>query len=75
MLSVTWDRFSLNPPLFSTKKNDHHDITEILLKVVLNILTLTPSKWITYRSSLFSRNFLSKDNIYATVMQLLSTCE
>jgi hypothetical protein len=26
---------------FSTNKTDHHDITEILLKVALNTLTLT----------------------------------
>ena len=27
----------------SSNKTDHHDISEILLKVVLNILTLTPN--------------------------------
>ena len=34
--------FSLGPPVSSTNKTDCHDITEILLKVVLNTLTLTP---------------------------------
>jgi hypothetical protein len=42
-MSVTWDRsvvFS-GPPLSSTNKIDRHDITEILLKVALNTITLT----------------------------------
>jgi hypothetical protein len=30
--------------VFSTKKNDCHDITEILLEVALNTTTLTPYK-------------------------------
>ena len=30
--------FSLRPPVSSTNKTDHHDITEILLKVALNTL-------------------------------------
>ena len=34
--------FSPGTPVSSTNKTDHHDITEILLKVALNILTLTP---------------------------------
>jgi hypothetical protein len=29
------------PPISSTNKTDHHDMTEILLKVALNIITLT----------------------------------
>jgi hypothetical protein len=29
-------------PVFFTNKTDHHDITEILLKVALNTITLTP---------------------------------
>jgi hypothetical protein len=29
-------------PVSSTNKTDHHDITEILLKVALNTITLTP---------------------------------
>jgi hypothetical protein len=28
-------------PVFSTNKTDHHDISEILLKVALNTITLT----------------------------------
>jgi len=42
-LSVTCDRsvvFS-GPPVSFTNKTDRHDITEILLKVALNTLTLT----------------------------------
>jgi hypothetical protein len=33
--------FSPGPPLSSTNKTDHHDITEILLKVVLNTIKQT----------------------------------
>ena len=32
--------FSLGTPVSSTNKTDHHDIAEILLKVVLNTITL-----------------------------------
>jgi hypothetical protein len=38
---VTGWWFSPGPPVFSTNKVDHHNITEILLKVSLNIITLT----------------------------------
>jgi len=34
--------FSLGIPVSSTNKTDRHDLTEILLKVVLNTTTLTP---------------------------------
>jgi hypothetical protein len=34
--------FSPGPPVFPTNKTDRHDITEILLKVVLITITLTP---------------------------------
>ena len=34
--------FSSGTPVSSTNKTDRHDITEILLKVVLNTITLTP---------------------------------
>jgi hypothetical protein len=34
--------FSLCTPVSSTNKTDHHDIAEILLKVTLNTITLTP---------------------------------
>jgi hypothetical protein len=33
--------FSLGTPVSSTNKTDRHDITEILLKVALNTITLT----------------------------------
>ena len=32
--------FSLDPPVSSTNKTDRHDMTEILLKVALNTITL-----------------------------------
>jgi hypothetical protein len=31
--------FSPGTPVSSTKKTDHHDITEVLLKVALNTMT------------------------------------
>ena len=34
--------FSWGTSVSSTNKNDHHNITEILLKVVFNTITLTP---------------------------------
>ena len=36
--------FSLGPPVSSTNKTDHHDITEILLKVALNTIKQTKNK-------------------------------
>jgi len=38
---VTGDRFSPSPPVSSTNKTDLHDITETLLKVALNTITLS----------------------------------
>ena len=35
--------FSPGIPVSSTNKTDHHDITDILLKVALNTITLTPT--------------------------------
>jgi hypothetical protein len=34
--------FSLDTPVSSTNKTDRHHITEILLKMALNTITLTP---------------------------------
>jgi len=39
---VTGLWFSLGSPVSSTSKTDRYEITEILLKVALNIITLTP---------------------------------
>ena len=38
--------FSPGPPVFSTNKTYHYDITEILLKVVLNTIKQTNNKYI-----------------------------
>jgi hypothetical protein len=38
---VTGQWFSQGTPVYSTNKTDRHDITEILLKVALNTITLT----------------------------------
>jgi hypothetical protein len=37
----TFQGFSPGTPVFSTYKTDRHDITEILLKMALNTITLT----------------------------------
>jgi hypothetical protein len=37
--------FSLVTQVSSTNKTDRHDITEILLKVALNTITITPKNW------------------------------
>jgi hypothetical protein len=36
-------RYRWLSPVSSNNTTDHHDITEILLKVALNIITLTPN--------------------------------
>ena len=41
--------FSLCTPVSSTNKADCHDITEILLKVALNTITLTPYNYNQYK--------------------------
>jgi len=41
-LLATGRWFSLGTPVSSTNKTDRHDITEILLKVALNTIVLTP---------------------------------
>ena len=46
----------------STSKTDFHDITEVLLKVVLNTITLTPSPIHSNMTSFF--HFVSKPAIY-----------
>ena len=46
-LSVTCDRsvFFSRYSGSSTNKTDHHDITKLLFKVVLNTITLIPNPW------------------------------
>ena len=39
--------FSLGPPVSSTNKIYHHNITEILLKVALNTIKPQPTFWIS----------------------------
>ena len=39
-MTVQW--FSLGTPIISTNKTDHHDIAEILLKVALSTIILSP---------------------------------
>jgi hypothetical protein len=39
VLCVCW--FSLGPPVYPTNKADHHDITELLLKVAIDTIKQT----------------------------------
>ena len=39
---MTVQGFSLGTPIISTNKTDHHDIAEILLKVALSTVILSP---------------------------------
>jgi len=59
--SVTCGRFVLfsRYSVSSTNKTDHHDITEILLKVALNTITLTQIKVQTKSDSYIILNYLS----------------
>jgi len=43
--------FSPGTPVSSTNKTDHHNITEILLKVALNTITLSISNEVTINMS------------------------
>jgi hypothetical protein len=53
---ITTNVVSLNPtPVSSTNKTDHHDITEILLKVVLNTITLTLDEKIDRNSKIITK--------------------
>jgi hypothetical protein len=45
LMASRW--FSPGTPVSSTNKTDRHDITEILLKVALNTITLNPNTLIT----------------------------
>jgi hypothetical protein len=54
---VACGRFSPGPPVSSTNKADRHDITEIMLKVALNTIALTPLFW-----TLFSILILEYNN-------------
>jgi hypothetical protein len=38
--------FSLGTPVSSTNKTDHHDITEMLLKVALNTINLNLKSYV-----------------------------
>jgi hypothetical protein len=57
---ITTNDESLNPtPVSSTNKTDHHDITEILLKVVLNTITLTLDEKIDRNSKIITKTTMT----------------
>jgi hypothetical protein len=55
--------FSPGPPVSSTNKTDRYDITEILLKVALNTVTLILQSQ-TCQKTLYSLDWLIFNNIY-----------
>ena len=55
-------------PVYSTNKTQHHDITEILLKVALNTITLTLIRWRTHHLS------FQNITIVQTVLLFSPTC-
>ena len=54
--------YSLGPPVSSTNKTDHHDITEILLKVALSTITLTPNPFFKLKGWLTNILFYTLSN-------------
>ena len=68
-MSVTCDR-SVFSPISSTNKTDHHDITEILLKVALNTTTLFWSTCIFFTFFYYEHMFICLEFVY----MLLYTC-
>jgi hypothetical protein len=65
--------FSPGTPVSSTNKTDHHNITEILLKVALNTINLYPSNVITIFSSCSLQFSLKLSIVFELVtMQMFS---
>jgi hypothetical protein len=62
--------FSSGALVSSTNKTDRHDITEILLKVALNTINLTPS---ISMEVFFFRNKLHEKKIYYLDMNMIDT--
>jgi hypothetical protein len=56
LATVQW--FSPGTPVSSTNKTDSHDITEILLKVASNTITLTVTLNIAIRNRVFNKMFI-----------------
>jgi hypothetical protein len=51
---ATGQWFSPGTPVSSTNKTNHHDITEILLKVALNTINQYKPKWLHFQCNLIS---------------------
>jgi hypothetical protein len=65
---VTCSRWWFSP-VSSTNKTDHHDITEILLKVALN--TIKPNHRINFSISIFRILIVDWDIHHGNAMQTL----
>ena len=57
---ATGQWFSLDTPVSSTNKTDHHDITEILVKVALNTITVNPNKYWNVKT--FQNCFIAQES-------------
>ena len=64
--------FSPCPPVSSTNKTDHHDITEILLKVTLNTINQTNhfAYWFNYFASQLSIHYNNLHIIWRSIDKL-----
>jgi hypothetical protein len=58
--------FSLGSPVSSTNKTDHHDISDKLLKVVLNTITMTLPNINTYTQSVSYDDKNTRTNLWCT---------
>ena len=68
--------FSLGIPISSTNKTDRHDITEILLKVALNTITLQPN-FIVENEGMFILHLQLKyfDRLFSTFVVQKPSCK
>ena len=66
-------RFSPGPPVSSTNKTDHHYITDILLKVALNIIKQTNNKLLKWCWKI-SRFLYANNNCYILSFEIVWWC-
>ena len=68
-MSVAGQWFSLDIPVSSINKTDHHDIAEILLLVVLNAITIT----LTLYFAFVEYDFLNDITFLQTAVKITSS--